>query len=77
MKSANDEREAPNDELVSVEIASRSKEVDSLMNKKQKLQALVLALKNPPAGNKSELIKVNFSRFLPLDLPGKLIYERV
>ena len=46
------------DEQTSVEIASRLKEVESLLLKKLKSQALVVALKNPPTGCKSEIIKV-------------------
>lgn len=46
------------DEQISAEIASRLKEVESLLLKKLKAQALVVALKNPPSGSKSEIIKV-------------------
>lgn len=46
------------DDHTTVEIASRLKEVESLLLKKLKSQALVVALRNPPAGSKSETIKV-------------------
>ena len=58
MKSANDDREVPNDVQVVADIAAKSKEVDSLLSKRLKSQALSISLKNPPAGNKSESIKV-------------------
>jgi hypothetical protein len=51
------------DEQTSAEIVSRLKEVESLLLKKLKAQALVVALKNPPSGSKSETIKVILSLF--------------
>lgn len=61
MKTTNDEKDeatVASDEQISKEIASKLREVDSLLQKKSKLQALTLSLKNPPAGSKSEAIKV-------------------
>ena len=46
------------DAQTSAEIASRLKEVESLLLKKMKSQALVVALRNPPSGSKSETMKV-------------------
>ena len=57
MKAANEDKEAPNDEQIAAEIASKLKEVESLLSKKMTKQALSLSLRNPPAGNKSESIK--------------------
>jgi hypothetical protein len=51
------------DEQTSAEIASRLKEVESLLLKMLKAQALVAALKNPPSGSKSETIKVILALF--------------
>lgn len=51
------------DEQTSAEIASRLKEVESLLLKKLKAKALVVALKNPPSGSKSETIKVILALF--------------
>jgi hypothetical protein len=69
MKTTNDEKDgttSASDELISKEIASKLREVDSLLLKKSKLQALSLSLRNPPAGNKSEAIKVNTTTLLEL-----------
>ena len=52
------------DDLITVEIASRLKEVESLLLKKLKSQALVVALRNPPSGSKSETIKVAMTESL-------------
>ena len=57
MKAANEDKEAPNDEQIAAEIASKLKEVESLLSKKMTKQALSLSLRNPPAGNRSESIK--------------------
>ena len=62
MKSANDDKEVPNDVQIVADITAKSKEVDSLLFKKLKSQALSVSLKNPPAGNKSESIKVRSLR---------------
>ena len=64
MKTTSDEKDGAtvaSDEQISKEIATKLREVDSLLLKKSKLQALTLSLKNPPAGNKSETIKVNYA----------------
>lgn len=52
------------DDQTTVEIASRLKEVESLLLKKLKSQALVVALRNPPSGSKSETIKVAMTESL-------------
>ena len=52
------------EEQNSAEIASRLKEVESLLLKKLKSQALVVALRNPPSGSKSETIKVAMTESL-------------
>lgn len=48
------------DDQISADITSKMREVESLLAKKMKPQALLAALKNPPAGNKSEFIKVSY-----------------
>jgi hypothetical protein len=51
---------AMTDDQISADIASKLIEVESLLAKKMKPQALLAALRNPPAGNKSEFIKVSY-----------------
>lgn len=46
------------DEQITLEILTRSIEIDVLLNKKMKSEALVLSLQHPPVGNKSDIIKV-------------------
>jgi hypothetical protein len=68
MKTTTDEKDGAtlaSAEQISKEIASKLREVDSLLLKKSKLQALSLSLRNPPAGNKSEAIKVNSTILFP------------
>lgn len=48
------------DDQISADIASKMIEVESLLAKKLKPQALLAALRNPPTGNKSEFIKVSY-----------------
>ena len=77
MKSANDDREVPNDAQVVADIAARSKEVDSLLSKRLKSQALSISLKNPPAGNKSESIKVRSATLIFFFTNQKKIDEHI
>lgn len=48
------------DDQISADIASKMIEVESLLTKKMKPQALLAALRNPPGGNKSEFIKASY-----------------
>ena len=65
MKAAAEDREGAtiSDDQISSDIASKLKEVDTKLFKKLKREALSIALRNPPAGNKSESIKVRNNRF--------------
>lgn len=71
MKTANEDKDAPNDAQTIADIATKSKEVDSLLFKKCKFQALSISLRNPPAGNKSDSIKVQFNANITFQLIRK------
>lgn len=62
MMKSEDGVASTSDDQTTVEIASRLKEVESLLLKKLKSQALVVALRNPPSGSKSETIKVAITK---------------
>lgn len=60
MKASAEDREGAtiSDDQISADIVSKLKEVDTKLLKKMKREALSIALRNPPAGSKSESVKV-------------------
>ncbi len=63
-KEDREENTGPSDAQLQEELTARNATVTQLLNKKDKQNALIACLNNPPVGAKSNDIKVNYNLVL-------------